>query len=162
MKQSKGLFLACLFALLGLYSCDTIDCTLNNTVAMYSNFYQDGKLTSINDTLSITAANTSVVLLNRQLKTSSMALSLSYSYPEDTLLLNVSGDGYTITDTLWIEKTSTTHFESPDCPVNMFHKITGVRSTHMFIDSVTITRPDVDYLQDENIQIHFYPSVDVD
>ena len=160
MKQAKRLFLICLFTIAGMCGCDSIDCTLNNTVVMTCSFYQDGKAVQVNDTLSITGANPEIVLLNRKLGAKSAALPLSYFYPVDTLLLTVTGEEYKVTDTLWIEKTSYNHFESPDCPVNMFHNITAVRSTHLFIDSVSITRPEVDVVEYENLQIHFYSSAD--
>ena len=160
MKYGKTLFLAGVLALTGISSCDSIDCTLNNTVVMTCNFYQDGKAAQLNDTLTVTAGKDNILLLNRKLRVSTMALSLSYFNQVDTLMLNVSGEDYTVTDTIWIEKTSYNHFESPDCPVNMFHTITAVRSTHLFIDSVSITRPDVDFYEDENLQIHFYPTTD--
>lgn len=159
MKKSKGLLLAAFVTLAGLYSCDSIDCTLENTVVMLCNIYQDGKTVQINDTLTITAQD-SVVLLNRKTGASALKLSLSYFQPVDTLVLSVAGTDYTFTDTVWIEKTSYSHFESPDCPVNMFHHITDVRSTHVFIDSISITQPDVNFAEHENLQIHMYPSAD--
>lgn len=160
MKQSKGFLLAFMITLTGLSSCDTIDCTLENTVVMISNIYQDGKAVAISDTLTITNADGSVVLLNRELNVSKLKLYLSYFHPVDTLLLNISGPDYNITDTMWIEKTSYNHFESPDCPVNMFHHIMDIRSTHLFIDSVTITQPDVNFAEHENLQIHLFSSAD--
>ena len=160
MKQGKGFILAFLITLTGLNSCDSIDCTLENTVVMISYFYQNGKTVAISDTLTITNADGSVVLLNRERDVSKLKLSLSYFLPTDTLLLIISGNGYKVTDTLWIEKTSYNHFESPDCPVNMFHHITNIRSTHLFIDSVTITQPDVNFAEHENLQIHLYSSAD--
>ena len=38
-----------------ILSCDSIDCTLYNSVDMFCNLYQDGKPASIADTLTITA-----------------------------------------------------------------------------------------------------------
>ena len=160
MKQNKAFFLACIISLLGISSCETIDCTLNNTVAMKCIFYQDGKAVQLDDTLTVTAVGVDNPLLNRKRGTSSMSLPLSFFNNVDTMLLHVSGENYSVTDTVWIEKTSHNHFESPDCPVNMFHNITAVRCTHLFIDSIRISRPDVDFYEDENLQIHFYPSAD--
>ena len=160
MKQRRVHILACVICLMGICSCDTIDCTLNNTVAMTCNFYQDGKAVQLDDTLTVTAVGVENPLLNRKRGTSSMSLPLSFFNNVDTLLLHVSGENYSVTDTVWIEKTSHNHFESPDCPVNMFHNITAVRCTHLFIDSISISRPDVDFYEDENLQIHFYPSAD--
>lgn len=160
MKQRKGVFLAFLLTLTGLCCCDTIDCTLNNTVVMTCKFYKDGKSVQLDDTLTVTAFGVDNPLLNRKLGTSSMALPLSFFNSVDTLMLNISSPTSNFTDTLWIEKISHNHFESPDCPVNMFHNITAVRSTHLFIDSITITRKDVDFFEDENLQIHLYSSAD--
>lgn len=160
MKKSKGFLLASLLTLAGLCCCDTIDCTLDNTVVMLCNIYQDGKTVQINDTLTITAQDPSIVLLNRKSGASALKLSLSYFQPVDTLVFHLAGEDYRLTDTLWIEKTSYSHFESPDCPVNMFHHITDIRSTHLFIDSVSITQPDVNFAVHENLQIHLYSSAD--
>lgn len=160
MKQIKGLLTVFILVITGLYSCDTIDCTLNNTVEMRCNFYQNGNAAQINDTLTITAMGTNEVLLNRKYMVSTMVLPLSYFNPVDTLILKVTGEDYEATDTMWIEKSSYNHFESPDCPVNMFHDIKAVRSTHLFIDSISITHPDVNFSDHENLQIHFYPSAD--
>lgn len=160
MKQGKGGFLAFFITLAGLCSCDSIDCTLNNTVVMTCNLYKDGKAVQLNGTLTITAADTTVVLLNQEYGVRTLKLPLSYFNSADTLLLNLSDGDYKYIDTLWIEKTSYTHFESPDCPVNMFHSITDIRSTHVFIDSVTITQPDVNFAEHENLQIHLFSSAD--
>jgi hypothetical protein len=126
---------------------------------MQCSIYQDGKTVQINDTLTITAKD-SLVLLNQKTGASTLKLSLSYFQTVDTLVLTVAGTDYTFTDTVWIEKTSYSHFESPDCPVNMFHHITDVRSTHVFIDSISITQPDVNFAEHENLQIHMYPAAD--
>lgn len=160
MNRARVLFLSTLLCVAALTGCDSIDCTLNNTVVMTCAFYQDGKAVQLNDTLTITAAGTDQVLLNRKTGAQSVALPLSYFNSVDTLLLNISGDGFTVIDTLWIEKTSYHHFESPDCPVSMFHDITEVRSTHLAIDSVSITRPEVNFIEYENLQIHFHSSAD--
>lgn len=160
MKHSKVQVLVFLIPLMSIWGCDTIDCTLNNTVVMTCNFYQDGKAVQLNDILTVTANDTNIVLINRKSAASSLELPLSYFGKADTLLFHVSGEAYDITDTVWIEKTSYNHFESPDCPVNMFHNITRINSTHLFIDSITITRPEVDFYEDENLQIHFYPAAD--
>lgn len=160
MKQGKGLIIAFFVTLAVLLGCDTIDCTLDNTVVMRCSFFKDGNAVQLHDLLTITANDTNIVLLNSQRDASYIKLSLSYFNTEDTLVFHVTGDRYELTDTLWIKKTSYNHFESPDCPVNMFHHITEVRSTHMYIDSVTITQPDVNFAEHENLQIHFYSSAD--
>lgn len=143
-----------------LAACESYDCTLYNTVAMYGSFYKDGERVSVNDTLTITAGRNGLVLLNQSVRTSSLTLPLSYQQDEDTLVFSIKGDGYFVRDTVWVTKTNQVHYESPDCPVKMFHTIQGARSTHMFIKDVTITKSSVDYETTENLQIHFLSASD--
>ncbi len=135
-------------------ACDTIDCTLYNTVSLRCSFYSGGKAVKLDDTLTVSAPGTDSILVNRMLGATNLELPLSYAQDEDTLVLHVYGPEIDLRDTLWIKKTNTPHFESPDCPTNMFHKIQAVRCAGTFIDSVTITRSLVDYDQSENLRIH--------
>lgn len=140
-------------------ACDSYDCTLYNTVAMYGVFDREGAAVSINDTLTITACGTDVLLLNRSVNTSKLTLPLSYWQPEDTLVLSIKGQnsegvGYILQDTIWITKTNQVHYESPDCPTTLFHTIQGVRNTNEFIKSITVVRSSVNYETTTNLQIH--------
>lgn len=139
-----------------MMACEEIDCSLYNTVTFYAGFYSGDKSVAISDTLSITSGREKRVLVNRMMGASGWEIPLSYWQDEDTLTLHVSGEGYSIEDTVWIRKTNTPHFESPDCPTNMFHEITSVASTHHFIDSITVIKASVDYAQIENIQLHLF------
>ena len=144
-----------------LWTCDSIDCTLNNIVLCRANFYgSDGSAVSITAPLTVTTCGVDSVLINQQSGTSEMKLPLSYWQNEDTLVLTVTGDDYSIRDTIWIAKTNTPHFESPDCPTSMFHIISEVRTTHSFIDSVTIIKPLVNYEETENLQIYLRTAAD--
>jgi len=145
-----------LSVLLTLASCETYDCTLYNYVGMYGSFYQDGKAVAIQDALTITISGSNSVLLNQAANTSKVTLPLSFWQAEDTLVFHVNG----IQDTVWITKTNLVHYESPDCPMTLFHTIQDVRSTHKFIDSITITRPSVNYETTENLQIHLFTATD--
>ncbi len=139
-----------------LIGCDEIDCTLYNTVFMRSTFYSDGSQISLTDTLTVGTGREARILLNRMTGASDLTLPLSHWQEVDTLVLTVSGENYLVEDTLWITKTNTPYFESPDCPTNVFHYITSVNSTHTFIDSVSILEPHVNYAQGENLRIHLY------
>ncbi|MCR4922208.1 MAG: hypothetical protein K5945_10980 [Bacteroidaceae bacterium] len=155
--MKRGLRLSALLPLLLLLAaCEEIDCSLYNSVNMYACFYSDGSAVAITDTLTISTGSSERVLLNRMTNVGNWQIPLSYRQDVDTLLLHVAGDGYQVTDTVWIAKTNTPHFESPDCPTNMFHKIVAIESTHLFIDSVTIVQPYVNYALDENIQLHLH------
>ena len=140
-------------------ACESYDCTLYNTVAMYGAFDQDGTAVSIKDTLTITACGTDKVLLNQAVNTSKLTLPLSYWQAEDTLILSVNGIdslgiGYLLRDTVWVTKTNQVHYESPDCPMTLFHTIQDVRNTNEFIKSITVVRSSVNYETTINLQIH--------
>ena len=143
-----------LSAILLLVACESYDCTLNNYVGMYGTFYRDGNAVSINDTLTITSGKTGMVLLNRSVGTSKLTLPLSYWHDEDTLVFSVESESYLLRDSVWIAKTNMVHYESPDCPMTLFHTIQSVRSTHEFIDSISIIRSTVNYETTENLRIH--------
>lgn len=142
-------------------ACESYDCTLYNYVGMYGKFYKDGATVSIKDTLTITSGKAGLVLLNRSVGTSKLNLPLSYWQDEDTLVLKVEGRDslgtyYLFRDTVWVSKSNTVHYESPDCPTTLFHTIQEVRSTHVFIDSITIIRSSVNYETTDNLQINIY------
>ena len=143
-------------ALLLPASCDTLDCTLYNTVSCQASFYGDGNAVAITDVLTVMTCGVDSILINQQSGTQTMDLPLSYWQDADTLVFIITGETYALLDTLWIEKENIPHFESPDCPTNMFHRITSTRVTHSFIDSVTITQPLVNYDQTENLKIHVH------
>lgn len=143
-----------LLAILFLGSCDTLDCTLNNTVACNYKFYNsEGLPIELVDILTITAEGTDSTLLNRKAKVSTMAIPMSYWQDMDILTFTVQGDGYILQDKVAIKKSNIEHFESPDCPSTMFHQILSVESTHQFIDTILIVSPSVNYDGIENLQI---------
>ena len=84
MMKLKAFGLA-LMALILVQGCDTIDCTLNNTVSYTCYFYANGKPVSINDTLYIYACGTDSLLINRKVGASNVILPMSYWNAEDTL-----------------------------------------------------------------------------
>ena len=149
-----------LSSILLLAACESFDCTLYNTVAMYAVFDQDGTAVAVNDTLTITACGTDAVLLNRAVNTSKLTLPLSYWQAEDTLVLSVKGEDYFLQDTIWVTKTNQVHYESPDCPMTLFHTIQDVRNTNRFIKSITVIRSSVNYETTTNLQIHLLSDSD--
>ena len=153
-------FLLIIPALMLLAACESYDCTLYNYVGMYGAFDRAGAAVSINDTLTITAGKRGPVLLNQSVATKSLNLPLSYWQDEDTLVLSIKGSDYLIRDTIWVTKTNTVHYESPDCPTTLFHTIQGVRSTHVFIKDITVIRSSVNYETTTNLQIHLLTDSD--
>lgn len=140
-----------------LTACDSIDCTLNNTVMCNMSFYNaQGKTVVLLDTLTIRAIGTDSVLYNRAVNTSQISLPLSYYNEADTLLFDFFGEGYRIEDRLVVKKKNYERFESLDCPVKMFHTLTDVLTTQHLIDSVHIASPKVEYNNGENIKIYLH------
>ena len=138
-------------------SCTSIDCPVNNVVATRYRFYNaQGDSLLLMDTLTITSVRkdgTDTVLLNRNVGKASFRLPISYSHPEDVLVFNVYNSEISVVDTVWVKKDDIPHFESVDCNASFFHKITDIRYTTNFIDSIVIKNPTVDY---DKTTIHFY------
>lgn len=138
-------------------SCSSIDCPVQNTVAV--NYAVPDTL---KDTLSVwspLSADTAVLLLNRATGVTVFSLPVSYQNPEDTLIFCVSDTSHVVTlDTVFLQKTDTPHFESVDCSPHFFHHLTGVRFTRRGIDSIVISNPSVTYDQTvTHIQLYFAP-----
>ena len=140
-----------------LVSCSSIDCPVNNVVATRYRFYgADGDSLPLMDTLTVTSVDKDgkeIVLLNRNVGKATFQLPISYSHPEDFLVLNVYDSVFSIRDTVWVKKDDIPHFESVDCNAAFFHQLTDVRYTTNFIDSIVIKNPTVDY---DKTTIHFY------
>lgn len=148
---------AVLLTLAGLTGCENIDCTLNNVVLCHFSFYDTstGESIVLLDTLTVTAEGTDSVLLNRATSKKDVSVPLSYYQEKDTLnFIITSKDNDVYKSSIIIQKSSQAHFESPDCPATMFHNIYGAQAYGgTVIDSVAVTRKEVNYLQDENIKV---------
>lgn len=143
-----------------LISCTSIDCPVQNTVfTVYNLMKADGKPDTMGvDTLWVWTKHSKGrdTLLNRLCGTSatSFYLPVSYTQPEDVLCFFYADTlGNHKLDTVRIRKEDYPHFESVDCQASFFHTITGVSTTHQFIDSVVIKNPQVNY---DASKAHFY------
>lgn len=145
-----------------LLSCESIDCTLNNVVTCKYAFYSssDGTAVTLADTLSITAEGTDSVLYNKGSKMKSVSLPMSYWQETDTLNFRFYNreTGLDETIVIYVKKNNTPHFESPDCPTNMFHELQEVtfRGEQGVVDSIVIAHPSVNYASQENIRIYLH------
>ncbi len=127
--------------LLGVVSCSSIECPIENKVQLLCSV--DGTL---EDTLTVTTMRkngTDTILLNRKEVPTAFALPISYQHDIDKLVFTTTR--LAVSDTVWIEKEDQPHFESVSCGVKFFHRLLSVRSTHFGIDSVVITKSYVDY-----------------
>lgn len=159
LKKIKTAALATLFALGTLTACDSIDCSLYNTVQCVMGFYDsEGNAVQINDTLSITAVPNEEVLFNRGVGVQQVGFPLSYYKDKDTIEIVVWNKYSEWTQLLVIEKQNIEHFESLDCPVKMYHTLKGVTIQPGFVDSVKIESPNIEYNNGENIKIYLHPT----
>lgn len=166
--MKKRCFIVCASLAL-LVGCSSIDCPLNNVVGLNAGLRSaaTGATYTLQDTLTITAAGTDSVLLNRATGIASLGLPLKYFGTTDTLRFRFSDtQGRVATDTLYISHDNIPHFENQDCPVLMFHKIGKIRWTShalsqmpVTIDSIVVVRPLVDYQNAENIRIYLRTAI---
>lgn len=161
IRKGKSLLLplAALALLLFITACSSIDCPMNNLVyTQYQLMRADGKADTLGDTLSVWIHRydgSDTLLLNLQVAAKELSLPISYTNPTDSFFFEARD---TLTksvfiDTLTVEKENTMHFESTDCGVSYFHKLTSVSCTNHRIDSVRIINHDVNY---ETSKKHFY------
>lgn len=158
-----GRLCALVLLLAAVASCKEIDCPLDNVVGLTVGLYhaEDNTALTLSDTLTVKAAGTDSVLLNRALGISSFILPVRQGAEADTLLLCFSNyRGQEATDTLFVHHTNEPHFESVDCPPAMFHTIVSVGWTShplaelpLTIDSVAVARKNVNYDDVENIKV---------
>ena len=159
----RRLFLLLILSVV-LVACSSIECPIENTVAVnYAVMkYQNGEevADTLNDTLWVWSRRSDgddTLLYNRGVNVRSFSLPASYQGPQDTLIfLTVDTLQNYDVDTVWISKEDIPHFESVDCAVRYFHKITDVRSTHEAIDTIIINNSSVTYDSSvKHLYIHF-------
>ena len=150
-----------IYLLLGvlLTACSSIDCPVESTVAtLYQVRNSDGTELKLADTLTVatTRADGNDTLYNKGIGISEFTLPISYKHPEDVLVFsfdNQNNNDLHVTDTVWVKKDDYPHFESVDCNAAFFHKITDVKYTRNYIDSIVINNPSVTY---DSQTVHFY------
>lgn len=133
--------------LLVLAACSSINCPLNNRVMTV--YKLAGDVTPLADVLTISTTRINgedTILLNQVEGVDSFLLPVSYNRPEDVLYFErTNSTGWSMTDTVVIEKQDIPHFESIDCNPSYFHVIKRVRHTRLTIDSIVINKEIVNY-----------------
>ncbi|WP_304999059.1 DUF6452 family protein [Phocaeicola sartorii] len=163
-RNGTGCILAGITLLIAISACDSTDCPINNVVYSTYGFYAvtetgESKV-RVTDTLTVTAAGTDSVLINRLHNGDGVELPVSYSAETDTVIFQFTDElQRTRKDTIWINKENIPHYESPNCPTSMFHYVTSIRCTHVLIDSVTVVNPNINYHVSENFKIYFRSSL---
>lgn len=161
-ENRAKLFLSVVVLMFVLFSvaCSSIECPIQNTVYTVYTVKDNAEVTdTLQDTLVVWTYNNkrdTVVLYNRGAKLTTFNIYMSYDAPEDTLFFTQWKDNFACTDTVWVAKENTPHFESVDCSASFFHTITSVRTTHYGIDTITINNASVSYdTSPEHFHIRF-------
>lgn len=150
---------------LGPVACTSIDCPLDNVVALKCGLYDNasGSRLSLSQTLTVRAGGQKdTILLNAASGIGDFLLPLRYGSVCDTLLFEFSdAEGRAATDSVFLSHRVMPHFESIDCPAAMFHELGGVRHTShplsllpLTIDSIAVVRKIVNYDDIENLKIY--------
>lgn len=150
-------------------SCTSIECSINSLVRTRFQFTNSaGDSISLADTLTVVTTrkdgsqtvifNSDSIIYNKGVGTCKFHLPISHSHPEDELVFHFIGDSIHLTDTLWIAKEDYPHFESVDCNASYFHKLTSIRHTHNYLDSVVIVNPSVTN-DDQVVHVNIYPKI---
>ena len=154
---------AIIFLIAAVVSCVSVDCPVQNKV---ETLYALKKSTGATDTMGVDTLTVwthrvyykdkqDSTLINRLCgEKTAFAIPASHTLTEDsifTLLKTENGVNQWL-DTICIYKENYPHFESVDCQATYFHHITGVKTTHHGIDSISIQNREVNYESAE----HFY------
>ena len=141
---------------IGMASCSSDDCPINNTVLGKMVFYDSlGDAIKINVPLSMIVMRPQgdSVILNRQSSASEVTFPLSYTHETDAFVFCYDFSSVILYDTLYISHTNTPTLVSVDCGTAMYHTITSAHSTHTFIDTLIIKSSEVNYDERENLQV---------
>jgi len=144
-----------------IISCSSIDCPVRNTVRTYYDIYDyNDEMLQLPDTLTVSSKRANgqdTILLNRTIGVQTFGLPVSYTQTEDTLIFHFFNENYNVYDTVWIKKENYPHFESMECKVAYFHKITAYTYTMNAIDSLVLVNNKVDY-EDQTTHFFLYPN----
>ena len=156
----RKIIVMCLIGM-AVAACTSIDCPVNNNVRTYYALMKvDGKPDTLKtDTMWVWTPRIdgTDTVISRQIQgnvvlncffgssASTFDLPISYTQPEDVLIMYVRNAKGENQDTVRIKKENMPHFESVDCQASYFHTITDVSATHNIIDSIVINNPNVNY-----------------
>ncbi len=184
MKKVLTLMLTALTVLGLTESCDDAGCTLYNSTNCQITFYNgSGNVTALEEYLTVSAAGTKNVILNKGQGISTFFIQLSYTNEVDTLLFEhwtttttvhtetdnegnettteVEEETDHVVDTLFIRKKSFPHFESPDCGTAYFHDIKEADCENDIryldkglLDIAYLNHPQVYYNSSDNIRLY--------
>ena len=149
-------------------ACYSIDCPVDSLVELQVSFYDANaeKEITLDESLTITAAGTDSVLINKLTGKTGFQMPLQISAQNDGEVVDkmqlqfVDKNGQVTTDELTLKHRSFAHFEGMDCPTLVFHQLLDAQCTDNRIESVEIVRNLVNYDKATNIRLHLRPAAE--
>lgn len=142
-----------------LFSCsEEADCTLTDNRGMIvCNVYQinpesNTAMQNTLDSLTVTAAGTDSIVVNRLAQVTTFSLPLRYAVDSTELVFHYVQQA---TDTVVIRHTNKPYFVSMDCGYQMQQSITDIRYTRHNIDSIYIANSEANIYGTENLKIFY-------
>ena len=129
------------------------DCVVDNVSYARFNFYnKDNTSIKLSATITVTAAGTDSVLVNKESGAKGLALPVSYKGRVDTFVIKYTD---LMRDTIFMTHTNIPYFISMDCGMAMYHLVEDVKCTHYAIDSVKLVNPKINFDPNENFKIYY-------
>ena len=154
--KKATLMLACAAAFLA--GCDNgYDCSLNNTAYNRMGFYS--ALTKERYThpgpidVSLMVNGKDSLFINHITDADEISLPMSYTQDIDTVIF-LYEDG--MRDSLYITHSNEPYYQSMECGTLMFHSISEVEHTGVWMEKAAIKNKKVNFKGNENIKIYFY------
>ncbi len=134
------------------------DCSMTNNRGMIvCNLYHIDPSTNVvqNDTLdslTVTAAGTDSIIINRMGEVKNFSLPLRYTEDSTQFIFHYTGH---MTDTVIVRHTNKPYFVSMDCGYQMQQSILSVRYTRRNLDSIHIENPEASINGTENLKLYY-------
>lgn len=104
------------------------------------------------DSLTVTAAGTDSIIINRMGEVKNFSLPLRYTEDSTQFIFHYTGH---MTDTVVVRHTNKPYFVSMDCGYQMQQSITTLRYTRRNLDSIYIANPEASIDGTENLKLFY-------
>lgn len=102
-------------------------------------------------TVSLIVNGEDSIVINHLTNADNLQLPISYTNECDTVVFSYENNA---TDTLYVKHENYPYFISMECGLAMYHRLTDVKYTNAFIDSVAIINDYVNFDNNENIKLY--------
>ena len=160
-----GLGLVCCMAMsLGMACTEDADCTDANRAMMNVGFFtyikdtmpdgfvRDSLVGIAFDTLTVTAFGTDSVIINKDIRVSSVSLPLRYAEETTIFVFHYSED---YKDTITLAHHNTPYFMNMDCGYQMKQELTGCTHMRYLLDSIVIKDAKLGVYGTENLALYY-------